>query len=331
MRSSSVPTGGPYFDDLAIGMVFDDAPAVTLNPGLAASHQAIVGDRLRLPLDENLSLRVTGKPTHAHPALVWNLAIGQSTLVTQRVKANVFYRGLQFHGYPTLGDTLYTVTKVVALRQNSPKPGRYPTGLAVLQISTKDQLGKPVLDFWRCAMLPRRPGRIEDDTGHHDDLSAIGRRRRGQWKAPETWNLSAFRSMAPGEHFDGCIAGSEWVLTAGDVVSSAPELARLTLNIAAVHHDERAAESGRRLVYGGHTIAIASGQVCRVLPNLVTILGWISCDHLAPVYEGDTLTSTVRVERAQPLGSGGGVLQIRTVVSSKSGSVLDWRFAALAA
>ena len=41
----------------------------------------------------------------------------------------------------------------------------------------------------------------------------------------------------------------------GDVVSSAPELARLTLNIAATHHDSRV--GGRRLVYGGHTIGLA--------------------------------------------------------------------------
>ena len=29
----------------------------------------------------------------------------------------------------------------------------------------------------------------------------------------------------------------EWAVQGGDVVSSAPELARLTLNVATVHHD----------------------------------------------------------------------------------------------
>ena len=46
----------------------------------------------------------------------------------------------------------------------------------------------------------------------------------------------------------------------GDVVTSASELARLTLDIAQVHHDARAG-GGRRLVYGGHTIGIAAAQV----------------------------------------------------------------------
>ena len=44
----------PYFDDLHVGQVFDAAPAMTLTAGTAALHQAILGDRLRLPLDGEL-------------------------------------------------------------------------------------------------------------------------------------------------------------------------------------------------------------------------------------------------------------------------------------
>ena len=48
------------------------------------------------------------------------------------------------------------VTEVVALRDNSVRPGRRPTGLAVLRVQTRDQDGRPVLDYHRCAMLPMR-------------------------------------------------------------------------------------------------------------------------------------------------------------------------------
>ena len=87
----------------------------------------------------------------------------------------------------------------------------------------------------------------------------------------------------------------------GDVVSSAPELARLTLNIAATHHDSRV--GGQRLVYGGHTIGLALAQASRLLPNLVTVLGWESCDHTGPVHEGDTLYSELHVESAEPVAT----------------------------
>jgi hypothetical protein len=93
-------------------------------------------------------------------------------VVTQHVKANLFYRGLAFRRVPRLGDTLRTSTRVVALRQNQPREGRAPTGLAVLRITTVDQQRRPVLDFWRCAMLPLRDqaGR----TGRADDFDSAG-------------------------------------------------------------------------------------------------------------------------------------------------------------
>lgn len=324
--------GGPYFDDLVVGQVFDWAPAMTLTSGAAAAHQAILGDRLRLALDAGLAHAVTGIPgALAHPGLVCDVAIGQSTLVTQRVKANLFYRGLRFHRYPVIGDTLFTRTEVVALRQNTAKPDRAPTGLAALRMTTIDQVGRLVLDFHRCAMLPLSPGVTE--TGHDDDLSAIDAGVVAS-TLPESishWDAEAFRRRVPGPHFSPDIAGSV-LRSSGDVVSSAPELARLTLNIAATHHDARA--TGTRLVYGGHTIGLALAQATRLLPNLVTVLGWESCDHTGGVHEGDTLYSDLHIEAAEPLPDDrGGVLTLRSLVYAASEAderpVLDWRFTAL--
>ena len=56
----------------------------------------------------------------------------------------------------------------------------------------------------------------------------------------------------------------------------------------------------RRLVYGGHTIGLALAQASKLLPNLATVLGWRSCDHTAPVYEGDTVYSELHIESAEP-------------------------------
>ncbi len=328
--------GGPYFDDLTVGQVFDWAPSATLSWGLAAAHQAIVGDRLRLALDADLCAAVTGSPGPlAHPGLVCNVAIGQSTLVTQRVKANLFYRGLTFHRFPVIGDNIYTRTEVVGLRANSVKPGRAPTGLAALRMITIDQADQLVLDFYRCAMLPASP-EWNPSGAPDDDLSGIGADAAPPAVDPTAhWDGEVFRNRVPGPHFDAGLAGAVLHST-GDVVSSAPELARLTLNIAATHHDSRV--GGQRLVYGGHTIGLALAQASRLLPNLVTVLGWESCDHTGPVHEGDTLYSELHVESAEASESlaHGGVLGLRSVVYAVSDSadepdrpVLDWRFSAL--
>lgn len=334
MTYADTRPGGPYFDDLSVGQTFDWAPAMTLSSGLAAAHQAIVGDRLRLALDAKLCAAVIGASAPlAHPGLVCDVAIGQSTLVTQRVKANLFYRGLTFHRFPVIGDTVCTRTEVVGLRANAAKPGRAPTGLAALRMTTVDQADRLVLDFYRCAMLPASPDwRPDRPEAPGDDLSTIGADVTGPAVDPTAhWDAEAFRNRVPGPHFDAAIAGSVLHSTA-DLVSSAPELARLTLNIAATHHDSRV--GGRRLVYGGHTIGLAFAQACRLLPNLVAVLGWQHCDHTGPVREGDTLYSALHVESAEPTGNGG-VLGLRSQVYAVSDAaepdrqVLDWRFTAL--
>jgi acyl dehydratase len=323
--------GGPYFDDLEIGQVFDWAPSMTLTAGAAAVHQSIIGDRLRLALDADLAIAVTGSPAAlAHPQLVCDVAIGQTTLATQRVRANLFYRGLAFHRFPVIGDTLFTRTEVVALKQNAARPGRAPTGLAALRVTTIDQVGRLVLHFHRCAMLPLRDGAA--GTGHADDMSAIGVDATPAPDPTADWDVGAFRTRVPGTHFDSGIAGLVLHSTA-DVVSSAPELARLTLNIAATHHDSRG--GGQRLVYGGHTIGLAFAQATRLLPNIATVLGWESCEHTGPVYEGDTVYSELHVDGAVPLPDNrGGVLKLRSLVyaagdAAEDRQVLDWRFTAL--
>jgi acyl dehydratase len=326
--TSNPQAGGPFFDDLEVGQVFDTAPSLTLTTGAAAVHQSILGDPLRLALDAELAMVVTGATaTLAHPGLVCDVAIGQSTLATQRVKANLFYRGLAFHRFPVIGDTLFTRTEVVGLRQNTSKPGRAPTGMAALRMTTVDHIGRMVLDFYRCAMLPLRDG--AGDTGHADDLSTIG---DGAVPPDPTadWDADAFRARVRGAGFDSGIAGTVLHSTA-DVVSSAPELARLSLNIAATHHDWRV--NGQRLVYGGHTIGLALAQASRLLPDLVTVLSWESCDHTGPVREDDTLYSELHVDGAVPLPDGrGGVLKLRSLVHAvgePDRPVLDWRFTAL--
>jgi len=323
---------GPCFDELTVGQQFG-APALTLTAGLAAAHQAITGDRLALALDHELCRAVTGGEPLASPALVWDVAIGQSTVVTQHVKANLYYRGLAFIRAPRIGDTLRTSTQVVALRQNRPREGRAPTGLAALRITTTDQQDRPVLDFWRCAMLPLRDEARQ--TGHADDLDQVGRdiTTGDLGTLASGWDLAPLAARADGPHPADLRAGQSFAVAGGDVVSAAPELARLTLNIAAVHHDIQAGGNAR-LAYGGHAIGLALSQAARALPALATVVGWHGCDHLAPVREGDTLRSTITVEQIDLLPGGGGLVHLRSVLRADGPpelDVLNWRYIALLA
>jgi acyl dehydratase len=326
---AKVRVGGPYFEDFEVGQVFEDAPGLTLTFGHAALHQALVGDRLRLALDADLSRAVTGNANALlHPNLVTDVAIGQSTGPTQRVRGNLFYRGLVLLRPVFRGDTLRTRTEVTALKQNRPKDDGTGTGLVALRISTKNQQGEPVLDFWRCAMIPMRDSTAQ--TGHadsFDDIPVELDMARVEAAVPSDWRLDVFRERVPGEHREDLEPGTVYEIEGRDTVTADTELVRLSLNVAQAHSDAGATAHGKRLAYGGHTIGIAAAHATRALPNLVTILAWRSCDHLGPVFEGDVLATELTVEAVHQEG----LVELRALTRTDEKEVLDWRFVGLMA
>lgn len=326
-----VAVGGPYFEDLQKGAAFG-APAMTLSGAHAAIHQAIAGDRLRLPLDAALSRAVTGADEAlVHPNLVCDVAIGQSTVPTQRVLGNLFYRGLVLLRPVFEGDTLRTRTEVVALKQNRPRPDGSGSGLAVLRIQTHNQRDEPVLDFYRCPMIPMRDAGAT--TGHADRFDEISQELdmdRVRAAVPADWRYEELRAEV-GEG-DPVEPGTVYAIEGRDTVTGSPELARLTLNVAMTHRDAAAGAHGRRLVYGGQTISIAAAHAATALPQLATIVAWRGCEHSSPVFEGDVLSTELTVAAvAEPDSAGARLADLRAIVHADRGSgppeqVLDWAF-----
>ncbi|HTP21632.1 MAG TPA: MaoC family dehydratase [Solirubrobacteraceae bacterium] len=329
-----VMVGGPWFEDFDRGQIFDDAPGLTVTSGHAAVHQALVGDRLRLALDDALCRAVTGRDSPlVHPNLVCDVAIGQSTGPSQRVRGNLFYRGLVLARPVFVGETLRTRTEIVGLKQNRRRDGAQASGLVAMRVRTTDGHGEPVLDFWRCPMIPLRDPEV--DTGHADDFAEIPReldQARLVDATPGNWRLDRLRAAVPGPYHDALEPGQTFMVEAGETVTGAPELARLTLNVATAHTDATLSLHGRRLVYGGHTISVAAAHATRAIPAIATIVAWRSCEHIAPVFEGDVLRTELGVVNSSP----GGLVEFRARVSSvragaDAGLVLDWSFVAVVA
>ncbi len=332
--STSPLVSAPWFEDFKVGDLLSEVPSVTMTDGYAAAHQMVFGDRSRLSLDVSLAEKVTGEGRLlANSALVCNMAIGQSTIPSQRVLGNLFYRGLRFHRPVFIGDTLTTTTRVVALRQNTIKPGRAASGMVGLEMHVTNQHDETVLLFWRCPMVPCKAK--DADTGHADDLGFMPEIISDEdlLAAAPDWQLSRLPAV-PAEFEPGAIIDVE----ARDTVTAAPEVVRMTLNLAMTHTDAGRSVYGKRLVYGGHTISLAAAQLSRVLPSLATILCWFKCDHVAPVFEEDMLSTRIRVNRCLPV-SGGQIMDLSIEVFAERGhqapepgkdiKVLDWQLAVL--
>lgn len=282
--STPVPPDGPFYDDLAPGMELESQPAVTLDAGLAAWYQSVVGEVLPLCLDHRLSRSVTGADQPlASPGLVVNLAIGQSTVATRRAIANLFYRNLRVARPVHIGETLHTRVTIVDMADATPRPDRPNRGKVLLGIRTTadDEL---VIDCQRCALLPVRG---EEMPGHDGDTG----------KAPGAPDLAEYRDLVPaGWSVDALASLRPWAPgetradITRDIVDEATGLVRLTHNRAIVHRDVEATAYDTRLVYGGHVQALAQASLTRLEPGHATIAAWHACNHVGPAFEGDLLS-----------------------------------------
>jgi acyl dehydratase len=323
-----IPPDGPYFDDFTLGETLAPAPDVTIGPGDVAVYQAIVGDPLAVALSEPLAERITGRSGRVvNPALALHVSIGQSTVATRRVVANLFYRGVVLRRTVRLGDTLSTRVQVRGLRENQRRPDRPPRGMALLAIRTVDQDGNLVVEYERCAMVQLRH---DAPTGHADDLGPAASALDLEAYAaavPSDWDLTPLPHPTP------WAVGETRADPLRDTVTGAIELARLTQNLAPVHRDATLGPRGRRLVYGGHTIGLAQASLARLLPSLATVVAWHQADHLQPVFEDDLLAFRATLLAEAPVPNG--LLRAFAVVAGaeRDGApvdVLDWRPVVLA-
>lgn len=280
-----LPPDGMFYDDLHVGLRFPSPPGILLDAGIASLYTAISGDGLALTQDRRLCQEVTGSSELlVNPALVLHASIGASTVATRNVIGNLFYRNVTLDRQVHQGTTLRTTTGVWAMADSRPKPGSKPRGKALLRIHTTTAEGETVADYERCPLLPCRG---DEAPGHGDDIgSAAGELDLASFVgvAPDHWELGPL-----GEH-DGWTNGDTRPDLQRDVVDMATALVRITHNQAAVHRDADASSYDGRLVYGGHTVALAQASLGRVLDGLATIIGWHSCNHTAPVFENDILS-----------------------------------------
>ena len=319
-----LPPKGLFYDDMHVGLRFPSPPGVLVDAGIASLYTAISGDGLAVTLDHELCRQVTGNDSLlVNPALVLHVSIGASTVATRNVIGNLFYRNVVLANQVHQGTTLRTVTGVLAMADSRPKPGSAPRGKVVLGIQTTTSDGEVVVDYERCPLLPCA-GDIAP--GHTDEIGPA---------APDL-DLTHFQSAVPagwtlaplGDH-DSWNVGDVRTDFQRDMVDMATALVRITHNQAAVHRDVDASSYDGRLVYGGHTVALAQASLGRVLAGVATVVGWHSCNHTAPVFEDDILSCRHTLVDQVQLESGGSLRAVHIEVDAhRPGTepvkVLDW-------
>ena len=238
----------------------------------------------------------------AHPNLVCDVAIGQSTGPTQRVLGNLFYRGL-------------VLLRPVSHRRHAAHANRGRRAEAEPAAGGRhreraggaaDPDGEPARRAGaRLLALPddpaARPERPRPVTPTASTRFPTSSTPSGSRRAIPG-ELEARRASAtrvPGAHFADLELGTTFEVEGRETVTRGARA-------GAAHAQPRrwrtptpaASAHGRRLVYGGHTISVAAAQATRAIPQSGRRSSpGDGCDHLAPVFEGDVLR-----DRAQRRG-----------------------------
>lgn len=327
----------PWCEDLKVGDTFDAAPALTLTEGQAAVHQAIVGDRRRICLATS---SVSGSlahqarsPTRSSSATSRSAGRQWPPAVSWRTSSIEVCNCAARPGWAT---RCTPAQRSWPCAPHEDRPSQHRPGRAAHPHRRPTRPPDPRLLAVCDVSAERRSARHR--SRRRLELDSIRAPLERPAKPRDVLGLDAIRRVTPsglgGEHLR---AGTTWRVDDGDVVTCAPELAWLTLNVAAVHHDSKRSGENRRLVYGGHTIGIAAAHAARMLRRLVYVMAWHSCEHLGPVGEGDTLVSEIEVEleRTEPLDGGGVLAHLRSRVAARREAqavpVLDWRCVAAVA
>lgn len=309
----------PYAEDLRIGIPLQAAPDITVDEGLAAQYLAICGDQLRPALSTPLSREITGRAERlVNPCLVIALSIGQSTVATGRVIANLRYDNLSLKRQLHIGETVRTTVTPIAAEWT--RSGRERAKVLLNMVLTTSD-GDPVATYQRLALLPVANAELLVTSPIPSAAPATLLEDFAKY-IPTGWSLPA------GHNSRRHVVGETWTDPLADSVSTALELARLTQNQAAAHRDARMGIDGKRLVYGGHTVALAQASLSRFSVDLVTVLAWRSCSHLLPVFEGDLLTFETRIDAIAEAGqfrvADATVMAFVHRVDSPPAAVLEW-------
>lgn len=158
---------GRYLEDFAVGDVYEHWPGKTITQAEDILFCSITMNQHPVHSDDNYAAVAspTGKAMVVGN-LVYSVVLGQSVAdVSGRAIANLEVERLT-HANPTFhGDTIYSETEVVDVRESSSKPDR---GVVTVTTIGYKQDGTVVCEFTRKVLIPKRehagepmPGRPE--------------------------------------------------------------------------------------------------------------------------------------------------------------------------
>lgn len=311
---------GNYFEDFRLGQEIRHATPRTVTLGDVALYNGLFGSRFAVQSSDAFARKIGYPRAPLDDLLVFHMAFGKTVPdISLNAVANLGYADCRFLKPVYPGDTLYSVSEVIGLKENSNRK----TGIVYVRSRGFDQDGAAVLDYVRWVMVRKRdetapaPAEKVPQLPKSVDVGKLG-------AACPPLDAAAYDMTLSGSphRFGDYKVGEKIDHVDGVTVEEAEHMiaTRLYQNTARVHFNQFAegkGRFGRRLIYGGHAISLARALSFNGLGNALHVAAINGGRHVAPLFAGCTVFAWSEViERAElPGRQDVGALRLRTIAT----------------
>ncbi|NQU59371.1 MAG: MaoC family dehydratase [Rhodospirillales bacterium] len=310
---------GNYFEDFSLGMEIVHATPRTLSEGDVSLYTALYGSRFAANSSDMFAMAIGFEAAPVDDLLAFNIVFGKTVPdISLNAVANLGYAAGRF-GVPVFpGDTLRATSQVIGLKENS----NAKTGIVFVHSIGINQREEPVLDFIRWVMVNKRDSASPAPETVVPELPLFVADE--DLIVPDGLDMGGYDPLLAGSNmfWDDYQDGEKIDHVDGMTLEESDHMiaTRLYQNTAKVHFNQHTQKEGRfarRIVYGGHIIALARALSFNGLGNAFKVVAINGGSHVAPSFGGDTIYAWSEIlSKSEIPGRGDlGVLRLRTVAS----------------
>jgi len=158
-RRIPTPTGR-YYEDFVVGDIYVHRPGRTITEADNINFSLMTMNQHPLHCDANYAAKTEFKKPLVNSGLTLAIVLGMTVNdVSLKAIANLGWKNINLTGPVFPGDTLYAESEVLEKRESKSRPTQ---GIVTVETRAYNQHGKPVMNFTRMALVPKRGYGIDD-------------------------------------------------------------------------------------------------------------------------------------------------------------------------
>ncbi len=154
---------GRYFEEFTVGDVYEHRPGRSITESDNTWFTLLTMNQHPLHFDKEYAAKSEfGKPL-VNSCLTLSMVVGMSVSdISQKAVANLGWDKIKLTAPVFVGDTIYSESEVLTVRQSESRPTR---GIVTVRTTGRKADGTVFLTFERTIMVPKRGHGVDDSAG----------------------------------------------------------------------------------------------------------------------------------------------------------------------